>query len=211
MVGLGALMDVVGRAVMGDDETGKKVWDEIEDFEKERNWIIPMGGKKYLKIALPQGLHVLPNLGRMLSELAFSSRKQDILEKASRFSLLTVDAFNPFGSTGSFSQLIAPSVAKPFVQIAENKGFTGSKLRRDDAPFGGLNEPAYTKAYRGTPDYWTAMSRFLNDYSGGNDVTPGRINIAPETLRLAITSYILPGTSAQIDRAINAFSKSVQG
>ncbi len=212
LVGLGALMDVVGRAVMGDDdETGKKVWDEIEDFEKERNWIIPIGGRKYLKIALPQGLHVLPNLGRMLSELAFSSRKQDVLEKTTRFYFLTVDAFNPFGSAGSFSQWISPSVTKPIVQIAENKGFTGSKLRRDDAPFGGLNEPAYTKAYRGTPNYWTAMSRFLNDYSGGDDVTPGRINIAPETLRLAATSYILPGTSAQIDRAINAFSKSVQG
>ena len=71
-------------------------------------------------------------------------------------------------------------------------------LHRGDAPYGGYNEPAYAKTFRNTPKHWTAMSKWLNNITGGDDVSPGHIDIAPETLRLAITSYWMPGVSSQI-------------
>lgn len=213
LVGAGFVMSFAARALMGkDDETGQDVWDEISDFDKERNWIIPIpwkGGKEpFIRLPLPQGLHVLPNVGRTLEEMIFSSKKLNPIEKMLRLALLTVDAFNPFGSSGSIGQFIAPSIMKPVVQIAENKSFTGLPLHRSDTPFGGYNEPAYAKAFRNTPKHWIAVSEWLNRITGGDDVSPGHIDIAPETLRLAVTSYFMPGVSSQIvDPVFNLASK----
>lgn len=70
-------MDMMCAAILGDDdETGKKIWDEISEFDKERNWIIPISTTNYIKIPLPQGLHILPNIGRMLSELIRSGGQE---------------------------------------------------------------------------------------------------------------------------------------
>ncbi|WAW06085.1 hypothetical protein NB639_01390 [Oxalobacter formigenes] len=213
MMGVGFMMDMVCSAVLGDDdETGKKIWDEISEFDKERNWIIPISTKKYIKIPLPQGLHILPNIGRMMSELIRTGKATDVFEKASRIALMTADTLSPLGSSGSWLQMAFPSVFRPLVQITENKSFTGSKLYRDDAPFGGYNEPAYEKAFKNTPSHWVSASKMLNYATGGDDVTPGKINVPPEALRLAVTSFVTPGVSSQlIDKGLNALVNAGRG
>ncbi|EEO26974.2 LPD38 domain-containing protein [Oxalobacter paraformigenes] len=103
LVGAGFVMSFAARAMLGkDDETGQDIWDEISDFDKERNRIIPIpwkGGKEpFIRVPIAQGLPVLPNVGRTLEEMIFSSKKQNPIEKMVRLALLTVDAFNPFGA-----------------------------------------------------------------------------------------------------------------
>ncbi|MCM1513312.1 MAG: strawberry notch C-terminal domain-containing protein [Oxalobacter formigenes] len=210
LVGVGFVMDMLGRALLGDDdETGKKVWDEIPDFDKERNWIIPAfrGKEKYLKIPLPQGLHVLPNIGRMLSELCFSSKKKDPLEMAMRAALLITDAFNPFGAAASPGQFIAPTIAKPIVQIWENNSFAGSKLYRDETAYGGYTPPAYQRTWKNTPGHWASLSKMLNDVTGGDDVEAGKLDMPPEVIRHIVTSYLVPGTSGNLDKLAGAIGK----
>lgn len=212
MVGIGFMMDMVCSAILGDDETGKPIWDEISEFDKERNWIIPISTKNYIKIPLPQGLHILPNAGRMLSELIRTGNTKNTLESASRIVLMTADTLSPLGASGSWLQTVMPSVIRPFVQISENKSFTGSKLYRGDAPYGGYNEPAYTKAFRNTPKHWISASKMLNYATGGDDVTPGVIDVPPEALRLSFTSFVAPGISSQVvDRALDALVKAGEG
>ncbi len=213
MVGIGFVMDMVCSSILGDDdETGKPIWDEISEFDKERNWIVPISTKNYIKIPLPQGLHILPNAGRMLSELIRTGNTKNALESASRIVLMTADTLSPLGASGSWFQTVMPSVIRPFVQISENKSFTGSKLYRGDAPYGGYNEPAYTKAFRNTPKHWVNASKMLNFATGGDDVTPGKINVPPEALRLAFTSFVAPGISSQVvDRALDALVKAGEG
>lgn len=211
LVGLGFVMDMIGRALLGDDdETGLKVWDEIPEWDKERYWIFPvpkdMDEKGYIKIPMPQGLHVLPNIGRMLSELCFSSRKKSA-DMALRAGLLIVDAFNPFGAAASPGQFIAPTVAKPFIQLSENRNFAGQKVFRDETAYGGYTPPAYQRAWSNTPEHWTRLSKMLNDVTGGDDVKSGRINIPPEAIRLIVNSYLLPGTSGNIDKLAGALEK----
>ena len=156
---------------------------------------------------MPQGLHVLPNIGRMLSEWCFSSRKKDPLQMAMRAGLLIVDAFNPFCAAASPGQFIAPTVAKPFIQLSENRNFASQKVFRDETPYGGYTPPAYQRAWSNTPEHWTRLSKMLNDVTGGDDVKPGRINIPPEAIRLIVNSYLLPGTSGNIDKLARALEK----
>ncbi|WAV99663.1 strawberry notch C-terminal domain-containing protein [Oxalobacter aliiformigenes] len=212
LVGLGFVMDMVGRALLGDDdETGLKVWDEIPEFDKERYWIIPvpkdLDKDGYIKIPMPQGLHVLPNIGRMLSEWCFSSRKKGFWDMTLRAGLLLVDAFNPFGAASSPGQFIVPTVAKPVVQLSENRSFAGQKVFRDETPYGGYTPPAYQRAWSNIPEHWTKLSKMLNDVTGGDDVKPGNINIPPEAIRLIVNSYLLPGTSGNIDKLAGALEK----
>jgi hypothetical protein len=47
----------------------------------------------------------------------------------------------------------------------------------------------------------------LNDVTGGDDVKPGNINIPPEAIRLIVNSYLLPGTSGNIDKLAGALEK----
>ena len=213
MVGIGFMMDMVCSAVLGtDDETGQPIWDEVSEFDKERNWIIPVSTTNYIKIPLPQGLHILPNVGRMLSEFVRTGGKKNALESAARVVLMTADTLSPLGSSGSWLQMVFPSVLRPLVQMKENKSFTGSVLYRGDAPYGGYNEPAYAKAFRNTPKHWIDASRMLNFATGGDDVTPGMVNVPPEALRLAVTSYVVPGVSSQlIDRAFDVLAKKGGG
>jgi hypothetical protein len=42
--------------------------DEPPEFVREKNLIIPIGGKKYVTIPMPQGFLVLPNIGRIATE-----------------------------------------------------------------------------------------------------------------------------------------------
>ena len=213
MVGIGFMMDMVCSAVLGtDDETGQPIWDEVSEFDKERNWIIPVSTTNYIKIPLPQGLHILPNVGRMLSELVRTGGKKNALESAARVVLMTADTLSPLGSSGSWLQMVFPSVLRPLVQMKENKSFTGSVLYRGDAPYGGYNEPAYARAFRNTPKHWIDASKMLNFATGGDDVMPGMVNVPPEALRLAVTSYVVPGVSSQlIDRAFDVLAKKGGG
>lgn len=47
----------------------------------------------------------------------------------------------------------------------------------------------------------------LNDVTGGDDVKSGRINVPPEAIRLIVNSYLLPGTSGNIDKLAGALEK----
>lgn len=213
LVGMGFLLDVVGRAVGGDDDkTGRKKYDEIPEWEKEKNWIFmfPDGSGRYVKIPMPQGPHVMVNMGRVLSESLFSSKKRTAVEGALSLARIMGDAFNPSGSAGSFSQFIAPSIAKPIVQASENKTFTGSPMYRegDDRHY---VAPAYTRHFRSTADHWIEASKLLNDATGGDQVKPGAVDVPPEVLRTMFLSYVAPGVLQAADKTVDTAVRASRG
>ncbi len=213
LIGMGLVLDIMGRAFGGDDEdTGRKNYDEISDFEKERNWIFmhPDGSGKYKKIPMPIGVHIMPNIGRLISESLFSSKKQDPLEKALSMTRILVDAFNPMGSAGSFIQMVTPSVLKPIAQIEENKSFHGGPHHKE-ADGRGYEAPAYTRHFRSTAEHWVEASKLLNDISGGDAIKPGQLNVPPEVLRTLIMSYVTPGITQTVDKTIDTSRRSAKG
>lgn len=210
LVAMGFVMDAVNRALGGDDdETGKKKYDEIPDFEKERNWIFMSPSGKYVKVPLPIGPHVMVNAGRIMSEMIFK-KGGSVLDKGASMTRVALDAFNPMGSPGSFSQFLLPSVVKPLAQAAENKSFAGGPVYReaDDRSYAG---PAYDRAFRSTGDQWKEASKLLNDVTGGDNVKPGAVDVPPEVLRLMFTSYVFPGITQTADKSLTTALDSSQG
>jgi hypothetical protein len=212
---MGFMLDMLNRMSAGDDdETKRNRYDLIPEFEKSHNWIFmnPMRPGEYVKVPLPLGPHVFHNAGRLLSDAINRKDARNASEYGWSMANIFLDAFSPMGQATSVSQLIAPSVLDPVVQVAENKSFTGAPVYKSaDRGFGKTDpKPAYTRHFESTPDVWKSASRMLNDVSGGDKDKRGMINVEPDILKHVF--YTLTGGPGRtLDQAIDATQAGAKG
>ncbi len=204
-----ALLDMANRMIGGDDpDDGEALYDKIPEFEKERNLIIMLGSENgYVKIPLPWGYNVFHVLGQAAGEV-LTKENNKVTKSAMRVLGATLAAFNPMGSESSLLQMISPTLTDPLVQWAENKDWSGRKLR--PSPMPGAEKPAsqtYWKSVR-EPSRWIAET--LNELTGGDEVRPGKIDVSPEAIDLAIDTFT-GGTGKFISNLISTPVKAVKG
>jgi len=201
MTALGAAMELINRMI-GDadrDEAGNNPYELLSDWEKQRNWILMTGGKNkegkptYVKMPLPYGMNIFPALGRLVMEGILSASKNKLvierrspLELAADMGNVLIDAFAPLGQAGTFNQFIAPTIADPFVQMAENKRFTGTPM---------VPEKEFAKALPRSQLYFTSTSEtakdlagWLNRISGGGPLEPGWLDLYPAHIEHAFAT-----------------------
>src|SRR5687768_10716393 len=182
----GFLMDVVARAMAGDDdEDGENDYDQLPEHTKAMNFVFMVGGQP-VTIPMPYGYNFFASTGRKLSDMIFRENYSPV-KSAVDLASVFLDAFSPTGQAGSGLQYVAPTVADPFIQWAENKNFAGNPLRRQQNPFGVPN-PEYQMGFKSTsaPAKWLAER--LNNVTGGNEVRPGFINVNPAFFDFAVSS-----------------------
>ena len=207
MVAAGFLLDMGNRMMAGEDEeTGRNLYDLIPEFEKSRNWIFmnPMRPGEWIKVPLPLGPHVFHNVGRLGSDFMNRKDARDASEYAWTAATTVLDAFNPLGSSGSIAQYMLPSLARPVIQLGENKSFTGAPLyKSEDRGFGNIDpNPAYTRFFENTPELWKDASRQLNSLTGGDSVKRGALNIEPDVIKHIF--YTMTGGPGRIlDKSID--------
>jgi len=157
-------------------------WDDEEppQFQREKNFLIPLpGSDKYLSVPMPLGFHVLPNIGRITTELLLSGGR-DSGKKLSRLANVLLDAFNPIGS-GTFAQTLSPTIGDPIVSLAENKDWTGKSIYKED--FSRLQPTAgWTRAkdVASPPSRW--LSYAVNYITGGGKYEIGMTSPTPDQL-----------------------------
>lgn len=164
-VTLGAIQ-ALALAAAGFDE------DEPPEFLKERNLIIPLGGKKYAMIPMPLGLHLFPNIGRITTEWAINDFKKPGQHVANLFGT-AMDAFNPLGSSGFSMQTLAPSVADPFLALEANKDAFGRPIYKKDQATNPT--PGYLRSREGATEISKLLAEFLNYASGGTKYQKGTL------------------------------------
>lgn len=186
IVGAGILNGLLNAAIGGQDDDGEDYYNKIDDYVKERNWIImiPNSKGKYLKIPLPWGYNVLWNIG---DEISKTITKEDYkpLHGAGRLMSVFAQAFNPIQS-GTLLQTLSPTITDPFAMVAENKNWYGGDLMPQKNVFEKVPTPdsqRYWKTSRAASQ-WVAEK--LNDWTGGNQVRKGGIDVSPETLDLIV-------------------------
>jgi hypothetical protein len=162
---LGAIQ-ALALAAAGFDE------DEPPEFIKERNLIIPLGGKKYAMIPMPLGLHLFPNIGRVTTEWAINDFKKPGEHLANLFGT-AMDAFNPLGSSGLSMQTLAPSIADPFLAIEANKDAFGRPIYKKDQATNPT--PGYLRSREGATEISKLLAEFLNYASGGTKYQKGTL------------------------------------
>jgi hypothetical protein len=167
------VMQTVALTAAGFDE------DEPPEFIKQKNLIIPTGGKSYVSIPYPLGLHIFPNVGRMAMEYTVSGGKNGA-KKLGQFMGATMDAFNPLGGSGLQAQTFAPTVIDPVVAIMENRDAFGRPIAKEDR--GTKPSPGYTRYRDTSSEISKQMSYFLNLASGGTKYTKGLVSPTPDQL-----------------------------
>ncbi|MEP0323320.1 LPD38 domain-containing protein [Bauldia litoralis] len=160
-------------ALMGGDD-----YDEIPEWEFERNLIFMLPGGGYVKFPLAYGYNAPYVAGQQLASVLRGRR--DPVEAAMTTSAATMESFNPLGSFGSISQFVAPWFVDPFVQSGENTAWYGGPIMPtvyDD------KKPLSETYFRSAPEWAKATARWLNENTGGNQGRPGAIDVSPETLQ----------------------------
>lgn len=168
---LGAMNALMLAAAGFDDE-------EPPEFVRERNLVIPIGGKKYIAIPLPLGWHVLHNLGRVPTEFMLGGFKEPAKHVIELVGVLA-DAFNPIGNAGLSMQTLAPTPLDPLVALTENRDWTGRPIA---APSFNEATPGFTRA----KDTATAPARWIaeaiNWISGGTQYKAGAWSPTPDQI-----------------------------
>lgn len=82
---------------------------------------------------------------------------------------------------------VLPAQLKPFAEVYDNRNFFGSPIYNDN-----INEfkPAYQRIYNGTGPTYVNIAQFLNNWSGGDEVKEGRINLNPAILEHLVNGYV---------------------
>lgn len=186
-VAFAAALDVINRAVGGVDDDGEDRYDKIAPWVKERNMIIMLpDGKGYVKIILPWGYNIFHVMGQVAGE-AISKKDFDPLEGATRVAGATISSFNPVGGEASILQVLSPTLTDPIVQWAENKDWAGRKLRPDTNVF--APKPSSQTYWNSVREPSKAIAEKINELTGGDVIKPGKIDISPELIDLAIDTF----------------------
>lgn len=203
LTALGAAMAIINMLI-GDrdkDEYGNNPYELIPEWEKQRNWIfmLPKSSDKgdpikndkgeiigrYVKLPLPYGFNVFPSIGRIAVEAALTAarspwitEKRTPVEMAGDLGNVVVDSFSPLGQTATPIQTIAPTIADPFVQVWENKKFTGNAMVPDRTQYN-QQVPRSQLYFNSNSEIAKDTAAMLNRATGGDDLTPGKLDIYP--------------------------------
>lgn len=217
--------EILNRMLGGEDDDGEPLYDKIPEGEKERNmifmlpedmrYVTPAGEKiSYIKIALPYGYNVIDYTGQKLGKLVDhlfigNARRYDGANEAALIVGSMFKAFSPLGdATASVGQFISPTALDPLVQISENRAWHGGKLMPDDYP-GQPPSPDSQKFFRSTPAAYKEVAAYMNKFTGGTEVTPGAIDVSPETMQLWVETAG-GGLARFLTSAIDAPTKDPQ-
>lgn len=209
----GMMMTALNILLGGDDEeTRKKRYELVPEYERERSWIIMMpGSDSYVKVALPIGPHILFNTGRVLVETAMLKDRK-ALDAAGSLMASTLASINPVGGglpskdLKGLAQTLTPSAVRPITDLAVNQNFAGTPISKSSYGSSGYEKPAYTRTRDKTPQYWKDGAELLNDWTGGDGVKPGALNTTPEALAYLVKAYTVPGIAQALDKTGRALT-----
>ncbi|HHY9806602.1 TPA: LPD38 domain-containing protein, partial [Escherichia coli] len=217
-VGAGYLLGSLNRSVAGEDDDGVNWYDKVPSHVKERNLVIMksvFGGKagEYWSIPLPYGYNVFFLLGHTAEGVAAG----DLTASRAAGNVVggILGAFSPVGSetsetlSGALLKNAAPTILRPFANLAMNENFMGAQIYQENMP-SGTPKPDSQLGRRSTPEAYKAFASWLNAFSGGSQYRPGAVDITPESLKYWV-DYISGGTGRFISKTTDAAVKSLNG
>lgn len=157
----------------------KDPYGELPDYVRRNNLCIYKGGGEFVTIPLAIELRAFYGLGDLAAGLTFSpnvsGQKNPYFDAIGCMSQL-VPVMDYLGNSSAGKEplnetikAIAPSALSPFVEWELNTDWKGAPIERR----GDWNEdvPAWQRAYKGTPDGYMALNKFVNAQT--NEVAKG--------------------------------------
>lgn len=153
--------------------------DDPPEFVREKNFVIPTGGGKYLSWPLPLGFNFFVNFGRIVTAAVGNGGENPSKYVADMASVLS-NTFNPFGSSGLSMQTVAPTIADPFLAIEANKDAFGRPIYKEDRAT--KPTPAHLRTSERSTTVSKLISEVLNRISGGTEYQKGKIDLTGDEI-----------------------------
>lgn len=205
MVAGAAALEAMNRYAGGDDDDGIPYYDKVPQYVKNSNVVFMLPGTKgdYVTLPLPYVWGWFHTLG---TSLATGAETGEYGKQAVNAAMSLAEQVSPLGQAGTPLELVAPTVAKPFVQIATGTTFTGSKMY----PMNFGNRPDSELAWDSTNPTLVAVTRWLNKLSGGNERRAGAVDVSPITLEHLVRSFF-GGLGGEVTRGATIAEKIATG
>lgn len=182
--------------------------EEPPEFVRERNLVIPTSDGKYVTVPMPLGLHILPNIGRIVTEQMMGRTQKSAPESLANLFLTVAGSFNPVGSS-TFLQTISPTVLDPAVALSENRDFTGRPIAKEDQN-PNKPTPGYTRTKDNTIEMLIPVSRALNYLTGGSDFRKGLLSPTPDQLEYLVGQFT-GGVGRELSKVVQTAETSITG
>lgn len=202
---LGAAPYIVA-ALTGDDETRKKYF-ALPEYVRRNNLVIPLWGDSFLKIPLPieaRAYHALGDVFGSLFRGEISGKQAALSTVSSMMDMFPINFFDAHGGiekgaklyelgdhTGALAATLGgviPTAFRPLTEVVANMNYSGGKIYNETDWNAHL--PAYRKAGYFTNPWMVEGAKALNKATGGDEVTPGRVNINPSIAEHYMMGYI---------------------
>jgi hypothetical protein len=202
---LGAAPYIVA-ALTGDDETRKKHF-ALPDYVRRNNLVIPLWGDSFLKIPLPieaRAYHAIGDIFGGLFRGEISGKQAALATVSSMMDMFPINFFDAHGGiekgaklyelgdhTGALAATLGgviPTAFRPLTEVVANMNYSGGKIYNETDWNAHL--PAYRKAGYFTNPWMVEGAKALNKATGGDEVTPGRVNINPSIAEHYMMGYI---------------------
>lgn len=211
-------MAALNRWLSDEDEDGVLFYDKIPDHVKERHYVMMTGWltgnpEDYVKIPLPYGYNVFAVAGTHAE--AVMSGVESPGEFGKNLGLAVAGSFSPIGFEDSESlggmaaKNLTPTLVRSITQLGRNEDFAARLIYRENDPFG-IPSPESALYMRSTPGAYKAISRVLNDITGGTQNISGWADVSPDAIQ-HLVNYYGGGAWSFAEKTADFAARSVSG
>jgi len=180
--------------------------DDPSEFIKQKNLIFPTGDGGYVMIPMPLGFNILPNIGRILSEMAFGDKKSG-QRKVTDLMEAVVSSFNPLGG-GNAIQISMPTIADPIANVIMNRDAFGRPISKEDRATS--PSPGYLRSRESAGEISKGIAEFINYISLGSEFNKGGFSPTGDDINYVVKQY-LGGVGREIGRAAEYVAGTSKG
>ncbi|MBR6130761.1 MAG: strawberry notch C-terminal domain-containing protein, partial [Bacteroidales bacterium] len=188
---LGAVIPLLSSLIGGDDDDDdKNNYYNLPEYIRRSNicfrWRSDM---PWVTIPLPIEYRAIYGLGELATGMLTGNERYSDEEAGKQIvsqlsQVLPLDFMEGGGGWHAF----VPSQMKPFVEANSNKSWTGLPIYRENKyrPY----DPQWTRAYQSANKQIVEATRWLNEATGGDDVTQGWIDWNPAKIEYMLKGYL---------------------
>lgn len=213
-IAFGAMMNLIGRALSGDDENGENKIDGIPIYKRATSAVFA-ADVPFAAIPIAYGYNALYAVGHFMTDSLVAAVPWSTTTK--RIAATTFEAFSPVGmgiadaSTPltAAAKTISPQIVLPLVEYMLNENRFGAPIYMDES-FSGEVKPDSQRAFRSVHPMSKFATDKLHQMTGGNKYTTDGIDINPALVDQFVSGY-LPGVIDTAYKSLGRYMRQSSG
>lgn len=174
--------------LIGDDD-GDDYYN-IPEFKRRSNIMIRVGNTNHWgTLPLSQEYRAIFGLGELAGGLLTGKEHYSPTEFAKQFASQISQAMPiDFAEANGPLHALWPTASKALVEVHDNISWKGTPIHKDETFR--ENDPKWTLAYPSANKQIVEATKFINEATGGSDVTKGSIDLNPANIEYLANAYL---------------------